>query len=100
MDWTFIKNELPELGPEIIQPGYGKYRHSLNYLVATKNGGIYIGYYGADKLVSHTKWEYDWYTAYCIDDSCIDLDGEIINNVIAWCELPKHPMEHIKQEDL
>ncbi len=90
MDWIDINDHLPELNYVIDNPNHGRCRYSSNCLIATKNGGIYIGYYGSDTIKCPKKTIRGWYTA-SVQDEGIDTDGVRILKVIAWQELPPIP---------
>ena len=91
MRWIYVKDRLPELGIENILPEYGTYSRSEKLMLATKHGGIYIGYYELYKSIDGTRtrtWSHAWESG----DDDIDTDGSEIFEVIAWAKMPKPPL--------
>lgn len=87
MKWIMSEERLPETSNETIDDENGVHKESDLCLVATKNGGFYVGYLELRKFPKCKKWTETWYVSSVQDDG-IDCDGVEIHNVIAWIELP------------
>lgn len=92
MNDFFVKDKLPETNRVIICEQYGLHKDSHQILIATKNGGFYLGHLELTKFrkeYSELKgWIPCWYLT-SIGDDDIDCDGTEIFNVVAWMEIPK-----------
>ena len=75
------------------------FRYLVIVLLATKNGGFYLGHLKLTKYREEYSeirgWTPAWYVT-SIGDGGIDCDGTEIYDVIAWMEIPKLPQKKKK----
>ena len=99
-EWIFVKDNLPKTYNVIHSAEHGLWKNSKELLIATRNGGRYLGHLELTKYHEEYSeirgWTPVWYVS-SIGDGGIDCDGVEIFDVIAWMKIPKLPKKKIKR---
>ena len=98
-EWIFVKDKLPKTCNVIHSAQHGLWKNSKEVLIATRNGGFYLGHleltYYHEEYSEIRGWIPEWYVT-SIQDDGIDCDGTEIYDVVAWMEIPKLPKRKIR----